>query len=35
MLPPDVQSFTNFSIGIRDKDSEPSGARSGDQAEGT
>ena len=35
MLPPDIQSFTNFSSGIRDQDSEPAGARSGDQAEGT
>src|SRR5262245_32632068 len=26
MLPPDVQSFTNFSIGIRNKDSEPAEA---------
>jgi molybdate transport system substrate-binding protein len=26
MLPPDVQSFTNFSIGIREKDSEPTAA---------
>jgi molybdate transport system substrate-binding protein len=26
MLPPDVQSFTNFSIGIRDKDSRPAEA---------
>jgi molybdate transport system substrate-binding protein len=23
MLPPDVQLFTNFSIGVRDKDSKP------------
>jgi molybdate transport system substrate-binding protein len=26
MLPPDVQLFTNFSIGVRDKDSEPAKA---------
>jgi molybdate transport system substrate-binding protein len=26
MLPPDVQSFTNFSIGVREKDSAPAEA---------
>ena len=26
MLPPDIQLFTNFAIGVRDKDSEPAKA---------